>query len=950
MRSSVLKHKALFIFIAFFFALLSIPALPETLYAKEKIVRVGWFMQPGYMEVHKNGSLYGYNYEYLQNIARCTGWRYQFVHGSFEDLIKKLSAGEIDILGCVFLTKERTSFLGFPSYSAGEDYITLFTSIDSELSPNDFKSFNGIKVGGTTRNNLRRLEEFAAENNFNVATKLYSSFQELISAIDSGVINVAVYGSFQPDPAYKSLASFAPSFFYFATTKGNREILSGLNRAMSSIKLYNPYYDRDLSKRYLPREYARFSMTESEKEFVASSPEILVAHGSDWPPFEEIDDTTGEYKGICRDLFDKVSEISGLKFKYYRTSNVGGIDREASVISSMINNFDEAYKSGFYITDPYLKIPMILIRDTSRPVSSSASTAISRHNCMHKQLREMGYTLVFYDTIEECLDAVKSGEVHQALINSIFAEHVLKKTRYKNLTPLMIQNRVFEPCVGVRENIDPRLFSILNKAVLFISQAEMNNIIAKNTINLHEGSFMSLLEQIPMDIFLGIGLSMFLIILLLLFLVRSRSRYIKKINNILYTDNLTGALSQYGFEKRSESVLAVNTQKLYIVDFDISRFENYNLVHGSEKGNLLLKEVVRIIKADSTKDLPYARIYADHFVTLVESESQEAIKNGIIKCDEMLKKSMGDNSIIVNYGIYEITDRSMPIKEMIARARAAKRTVKGNVENYVGFYNKSIHDKEREDGDIIACMNECLAKGEFVPYYQPKYDAQTETLIGAEALVRWIRSDGTMVSPDRFIRLFERNGQIMKLDFCMLDQVCKTQREFLDSGIAAVAISVNFSAVHLYSDDFVESINRITEKYNVPHNLIEIEFTESAMIENLTVVKTIIHILHESGYMVAMDDFGSGYSSLNVLKELSVDVVKLDREFLQFDEKTVKGELVVQSAIRLAKDLSLITVAEGVEKEPQLEFLRRCGCDIIQGYYFSKPVNHDTYKKMLKRQ
>ncbi|MEG1800061.1 MAG: transporter substrate-binding domain-containing protein, partial [Synergistaceae bacterium] len=342
MRCRVVCHKTICLFLAAWAVLLGTLLFPQSLDAEEKVLRVGWYAQPGYMEIHKGGALYGYNYEYLQKIAQVNGWRYVFVQGTFEGLIKKLSRGEIDILGCIFYSKERESLFDFPNYNVGKDYLALFTSVGSSLSQNDFKSFNGIKVGGTTENNLLRFKEFAAENNFKASTSLYPSFKQLTDAVDNGSIDAAVYGGFQPDPAYKSIASFAPSSFYFVTTKGNKKVLAGLNRALSSIKLYNPYYDRDLAKRYLPREYARFSMTESEKEFVASSPAILVSHGSGWPPFEVINEKTGEYEGICRDLLDKVSEITGLKFKYCRTSNADSADKEASISTSIVNDFAEA--------------------------------------------------------------------------------------------------------------------------------------------------------------------------------------------------------------------------------------------------------------------------------------------------------------------------------------------------------------------------------------------------------------------------------------------------------------------------------------------------------------------------------------------------------------------------------------------------------------------------------
>ena len=921
--------------------------LPFTLEAKERTVRVGWYYQPSYMQLRSDGTPYGYNYEYLQNISRYTGWKYEFVHGDFEDLYADLVKGKIDILGCVFYSGERTSVLSFPNYSAGEDYVTLFTKADSRMVANDYKSFNGIRVGSTTKNNMNRFVEFAKENGFTAKTRYYRSFRELTAAVTQGKIDAAVYGGFQPDPLYKTIASFAPSSFYFVTTKNNTEILSGLNSAIAMIKLHNPYFDRDLSRRYLPREYAHFVLTEEEKTFVASLPPIKVGHTYNWAPFEYVDSQTGEYKGICKDLFEKISEISGLKFEYITAQNVGEMNKQIDVVSSVVNDFDEAKKACFFITEPYLKIPVMVIKKKNSKLSANTVTATPVYNCLYQSLREKGYDFIFYKTAAECLNALETGKVDQVMINSLFAEFMLKKRKYANLSAVMLQNCLFEPCVGVRDDLDPRLYTILNRAIFFISQAEMNNIIIKNTIDLQEGSIMTIVDKLSIDTIIVVCIVLLSIIVLLLFLIRARSQSMSKIRTILYQDALTGALSQFGFEEETSRLLSNDERKFFIVDFDISRFENYNILHGVTQGNALLCMIIQIIEGHKDEFVLCARIYADHFVVLIAADSYELVIKRINCIDAIIKKELKDSSIIINYGIYEIVNRKLAVKEMIDRARAAKRTVKGNASNYIGLYDSAIHDKEREDGEIISCMNESLAKGEFTSYYQPKYDAHTEKLVGAEALVRWVRQDGKMIFPDRFIKLFEQSGQIIELDICMLEQVCKTQRDFIDDGINPVPISVNFSPIHLYDRSFVESVNQMTDKYRVPHHLIEIEFTESAMIENLKAVKNIITALHRSGYLVAMDDFGSGYSSLNVLKELSVDVVKLDREFMKFEDKTQKGELVVQSVIKLAKKLSLVTVAEGVEIEPQLDFLRICGCDIIQGYYFSKPVDRDTYKKML---
>ena len=237
---------------------------------------------------------------------------------------------------------------------------------------------------------------------------------------------------------------------------------------------------------------------------------------------------------------------------------------------------------------------------------------------------------------------------------------------------------------------------------------------------------------------------------------------------------------------------------------------------------------------------------------------------------------------------------------------------------------------------------------EYEVYYQPKYDPRTKELRGAEALIRWQSPELGFVSPGRFIPIFEKNGFITNIDHYMLSHVAVDQKKWLDDGLKCVPVSVNVSRAHFAEEDLAEQIRDIVDAAGTPHNLIEIELTESAFFDDKKAMVNTINKLKEYGFTVSMDDFGSGYSSLNSLKDMPLDVLKLDAEFFRGEESDGRGRIVVSEAIKLAQSLNMRTVAEGVEVKEQVDFLAGEGCDMIQGYYFAKPMPKNDYRSRIE--
>jgi FOG: EAL domain len=241
---------------------------------------------------------------------------------------------------------------------------------------------------------------------------------------------------------------------------------------------------------------------------------------------------------------------------------------------------------------------------------------------------------------------------------------------------------------------------------------------------------------------------------------------------------------------------------------------------------------------------------------------------------------------------------------------------------------------------MLALKNE-----EFKVFLQPKYLLKDETIGGAEALVRWINNGKTVSTPNIFIPIFEQTRFILKFDMYMFENVCKLIRTWIDENKKLVTVSVNFSRLHFANKNFVNDLCSIADKYSVPHNLLEIEITESAVISNISALEEILNELHKQNFTFSIDDFGTGYSSLGMLKDISVDVIKIDKSFFDKCESDERARMVIDSVMKMTKPLKICTVAEGIEEKVYIDFLKKIGCDMVQGFYYSKPIPAEEFTK-----
>ena len=460
-------------------------------------------------------------------------------------------------------------------------------------------------------------------------------------------------------------------------------------------------------------------------------------------------------------------------------------------------------------------------------------------------------------------------------------------------------------------------------------------------------------DRIIMQIY---ALSIMIILLSMGFLywiVKMQVNHVQRIEQTAFVDPLTGGPTVLKFKLDAQKILTDNPNTSFVLSkFDIDRFKLINKTFGYIAGDRIIKNIAKALDGMIVGDKErYARANVDEFIILCENN--ERITDLQDKFLQNFFELMGKN---FNYNIkfptgYYIVDAGSEredISSMVEKANIAHRRAK-QLGMKLCIYDDEMVREALAKKEIENKMERALHDREFKVFLQPKYELQNECIVGAEALVRWQPTCGDMIYPNNFIPLFEENGFIIKLDTYMFEEVCKLLHSWNNTGLRAVPISVNFSKNQLNNTWFVDTLCAIADKYNISRDLLEIEITESAIIENETAMIKVLAQLHDAGFKLAMDDFGSGYSSLGMLKNIPTDIIKIDRSFFIAQIDNLRAKIVIMNIMKMARDLGIVTVAEGIETKEYVDFLKSIKCDIVQGYYYSKPVPAEEFTVMLSK-
>ena len=470
--------------------------------------------------------------------------------------------------------------------------------------------------------------------------------------------------------------------------------------------------------------------------------------------------------------------------------------------------------------------------------------------------------------------------------------------------------------------------------------------------------FLLTAQEFKNPLILLIGITALLICLCFFWLSRLSKR---KLNNLLLKDTLTGFPTKRKFCELLPLILKDAIPEEYsIISLDINNFHYVTDTFGQLTSDTVLQMLARHLRETFPEGSLYCRNYADNFYILIKASFRPILEDYVANATSLqplLRDVLPEHyQLEFSVGVYVVTDTEEKPEIMLENANMARQLGKyGLNPKRISYYTEEMKTNTERDKDVTLDMNRAFKENEFEVFFQPKFNFKTGEVIGAEALIRWNHKQKGLLTPNYFVPLFERNGFIQKIDMLVFERVCQFLDRWNKSGKGGtcphpITISCNLSRAQLYNPDIAKKYTEVARQYQIAPSKIEIELTESLMMGNKERLLRAMNEIKSAGFEISVDDFGSGFSSLSLLKDLPANVIKLDKEFLNTSDNNDKEQIIINSIIGMAKQLDITTVAEGVEDQAQSDLLKAMGCDIVQGYYYAKPMPTQEYESLLHTQ
>ena len=932
---------------------------------ESKTVRVGWYDSTFNIRDKETGRRSGYAYDYQLKLAAYTGWNYEYVNGSWSKLLQKLENGEIDILSDVSYTPEREKSMLFPSLPMGTEEYYLFMSPDNhEISPEDYTTLNGKKVG-VNRNSIQAdfYKDWAEKNDIRAELiEVTCSEEESLTMLMNGELDayVTVDSFVEPNLAVP-VCKIGSSDFFFAVNKKRPDLLNEMNTALNKLQDENRYYNQEMFVKYFKRTGANAFLTADESKWLADHGKIRVGYQDNYLAFCEEDKETGELNGALKDYLEYASECMAnarldFESKAYPTAEAALEALERGEIDCMFPANFSGYDSetmGMTLTPSIVSAEVYaIVRVTDQNIFEKRDhviVAVNENNPNYDSFlldHFPNWRKVYYPTTEDCLKAVATGVADCLLVSNYRYNNIARLCEKYHLTALTTGVGM-DYCFAVG-NGEGHLYSILAKTVGLIQNSSVN---AALSFYITEDAKISLFDFLVdnLGIVTAVTAAVVLIILILLIMNMRAVRKAKKLISATETDTMTGLYNrdfffQYAYRMSHDHP---DTPMDAIV-LNIEQFHSVNALSGREFGDQVIRTLGKELQAVAKERGGIAgRFEADRFdLYCRHTDDYAAIY-------ERLQKKLDDlapnASIRLRMGVKSWQEK-LEVIQLFDMARTACSMARGHYKEHLIVFDDKIREREIYEQRLLGDLRRALDSYEFEVYYQPKYNIQCDppALVGAEALVRWRHPELGMISPDDFIPLFERNGKIAEVDKFVWDQAARQIVRWREQYGVTVPVSVNLSRVDVFDPALESTLDKILSFNGLSRDVLKLEVTESAYTENADQVIRVVESLRQNGYVVEMDDFGTGYSSLNMLSAMPVDVLKMDRAFVRNIEHEEKDIQLVSLILEIAKNLKIPVVAEGVETQKQMILLKDLGCAIVQGYYFSRPLQAADFEKLIR--
>ncbi len=956
MTNRIFRNFRLF-FLAFIIALTVVPSVP--VYAdSERSYVVGANERFG--AAAASDEYRGAGSEYLDKISSISFNRFSYTPGSPETLFRMLLDGTVDIIPCVtqneleryenYLSEDEESRLQIVPSPMFSKFCTISVSSTGEFNDTEFDNDYEIKkltIGYLEDDKIDFFPDgkFVCKELSSAKFLSYDSEDDLREALEKGKIGAAAKSCFMHWKNETVVYMFNHEPCYFAVRSQNAELVDDLTRGMSDILAYSPSFSSEIYEKYVS-DYGnvKFAFTHAEKDYITNTKQLTVAYNLSADYSHCWDDVSGKITGTPARILAELEKATGFVIEVKPCDDLTQciqqlIEGKVSAVFGGVSPDGITDYSGCFVTSAVTRSPLVMLAAKDNENDSVSSVAIVGNNSSVKNAVAQFYPdadVTPFTTAEIAAEKMKVGNYDAFCTGTNTAVYLMSSQdsglRLMRTLPVSVSE-----CFAVNK-AQPALYSIIEKTLSRINRgvsgAETYNIInALENAKPRENSYTWLLIA-------GFSAVVVLVVGGIILVTLENHRRLE-------VDPLTGGRNKRRFIKDSEKAAKkLEAERLAVAVIDIDKFKFVNDRLGYEEGNRILTRMHNTISDAVDKGEIFSRISDDNFALVIHNASDMELETrigGIFA--EFNRRNSMHTSVPMTFsaGVCRLGQcrqkfGTVDVNAAIDRCNLARKSIKKRHGNSVAFYDGKIREKELREKDYENEMPQALKNREFACFLQPKYGTNSRHIEGAEALIRWQSKEFGFVYPSDFIPLSEKNGFVVELDFFILEEVCRLMRKWLDSGIMPVVISVNQSRLHLDEPDYIGKLREIVDKYEIPYELIELEVTESVFTNDAELLIKTMQKLHDVGFKLSIDDFGSGYSSLNMLKDIPADVVKIDREFFNTTANSEKGRAVISSVVDLANKLDMKVISEGVETEDQVEFLSEIGCHMVQGFFFAKPM------------
>ena len=948
-----------------FIAVAWLSPLPGAARGEGRKVRVGWY-DSSFNTRDKSGRRTGYGYEYQLKIAAYTGWEYEYITGSWTQLLELLEAGEIDLLSDVSYKPEREGRMLFPSMPMGTEEYYLFVAPDNrEISSRDYSTINGKRVG-VNRGSVQAdyFRSWARQNNIEAELiEVTGTENESLSMLEDGTLDAyATVDTFVNPERARPVCKIGSSDYFFAVNRDRPDLLAELNAAMDSLQDENRYYNQQMFERYIRQTGSNALLSADELDWLTAHGPIRVGYQDNYLAFCAADRANGELTGMLKDYLACASGCMAnarLDFEAaaYPTSAAALAALERGevdcVFPANLSSYD-GESMGLIISPSIMRTDICAVVPQSQQKyfagKSHVIVAVNEGNPNYDAFLLENYPewrKVYYPTTDECLRVVSKGLADCVLISNY---------RYNNIARLCERYQLVSLNTGIELDYhfatrkgDTEVYSILAKLVSMVPDSVINTSLLHY---ISEDARYTLADFLRHNLFAVLAAVAVIIAVILLLMARSihSDRLARKLISATETDDLTGLYNRkYFFQYANRMYRERPDAHMDAIVINIEQFHSVNALNGREFGDRVLRTLGGEIRAvTSEKGGIAGRFEADRFD--IYCRHTESYREIFDRLQGKLNALAPNASIRLRMGVMPWQPKLEPVQQF-DMARTACSMARGHYKEHLIVFDEEVRRREMYEQRLLNDLRRAVDEYQFEVYYQPKYDIQTDPpkLVSAEALIRWRHPELGMIPPDDFIPLFERNGQISLVDKFVWSQAAHQIVSWRDQYGVTIPVSVNLSRVDVFDPNLEKTLEDILQYNGLEHSTFKLEVTESAYTENADQVIRVVEGLRGKGYEVEMDDFGTGYSSLNMLSAMPIDVLKMDRAFIRDIEHDEKDIQLVALILGIADNLKIPVIAEGVETEGQLQLLKDLGCALVQGYYFSRPLHPSDFEKIYIR-